>query len=57
MLKTADWREAEAIEHRRGLEAQDEPHDAAIDFENSLNDCYRAVRARVAAGGEGWKPK
>ena len=31
-------------------------YDAADDFENSLNDCYRAVRERVAAGGEPWRP-
>jgi hypothetical protein len=41
----------------RGLEAQNEPYDAAVDFENSINDCYRAVRDRVAGGGEPWKPK
>jgi len=33
------------------------PYDAAVDFENSLNACYRAIRERVAAGGEGWRPK
>jgi hypothetical protein len=37
--------------------AQDEPYDAAADFEASINACYAAVRDRVAAGGEGWKPK
>lgn len=30
--------------------------DAAKDFEGSLNDCYSAVRERVAAGGPGWEP-
>jgi hypothetical protein len=33
------------------------PYDAAVDFENSLNACYRAVRERVAAGGKGWEPR
>jgi len=33
------------------------PYDAAVDFENSLKACYRAIRERVAAGGEGWRPK
>jgi hypothetical protein len=38
-------------------EAQDESYDAADDFGRSLDACYAAVRARVAAGGEGWKPR
>jgi hypothetical protein len=33
------------------------PYDANADFAGSLNDCYAAVRDRVAAGGEGWKPR
>jgi hypothetical protein len=33
------------------------PYDAADDFSRSIDDCYRAVRERVAAGGEGWKPR
>jgi|SRR5215472_9601397 len=32
-------------------------YDTADDFEASINACYRAVRERVANGGEGWKPK
>jgi len=36
----------------RSLEAQDD-YDAADDFARSLDDCYRAIRERVAAGGEG----
>ena len=32
-------------------------YDAAVDFENSLNACYAAVRERVAAGGKGWEPR
>jgi hypothetical protein len=38
----------------RSLEAQDERYDAADDFSRSIDDCYRAVRARVAGGGKGW---
>ena len=33
------------------------PYDANADFAGSLNDCYAAVRARVAAGGPGWEPR
>jgi len=33
------------------------PYDASADFAGSLDDCYAAIRARVADGGEGWKPK
>jgi N6-adenosine-specific RNA methylase IME4 len=33
------------------------PYDANADFAGSLDDCYAAVRERVAAGGEGWKPR
>jgi N6-adenosine-specific RNA methylase IME4 len=32
-------------------------YDATDDFASSIDDCYAAVRARVAAGGEGWTPK
>jgi len=38
-------------------EAQDDPYDAAVDFARSLDACYAEIRARVAAGGEGWKPR
>ena len=31
--------------------------DANADFAGSLDDCYAAVRDRVTAGGEGWKPR
>jgi N6-adenosine-specific RNA methylase IME4 len=33
------------------------PYDANADFAASIDDCYAAVRARVAAGGEEWKPR
>jgi hypothetical protein len=33
------------------------PYDGARDFEQSINVCYAAIRARAAAGGERWKPK
>jgi len=31
-----------------------DPHD---DFEKSLLEAYRAIRARMAAGGKPWNPK
>ena len=31
-------------------------YDGNADFAGSLDDCYAAIRERVAAGGEGWKP-
>jgi DNA N-6-adenine-methyltransferase (Dam) len=33
------------------------PYDGIDDFAKSLDDGYRAIRARVAAGGKGWMPK
>jgi N6-adenosine-specific RNA methylase IME4 len=33
------------------------PYDAADDFAKSLDEGYRAIRARVVAGGKGWAPK
>jgi hypothetical protein len=33
------------------------PYDGADDFAKSLEEGYRAIRERVAAGGEGWTPK
>jgi DNA N-6-adenine-methyltransferase (Dam) len=33
------------------------PYDGIDDFAKSLDDGYRAIRARVAAGGKGWTPK
>jgi len=32
-------------------------YDANADFAGSLDDCYAAIRERVAAGGEGWEPR
>jgi len=32
-------------------------YDAADDFAESLDEAYRVIRERKAAGGEGWKPK
>jgi hypothetical protein len=32
------------------------PYDANADFVGSINDCYAAVRARVAGGGSPWIP-
>lgn len=32
-------------------------YDAVKDFEGSVNDCYGAVRDRIARGGEPWVPK
>ena len=31
-------------------------YDAAKDMEGSIDDCYRAIRERQAAGGPGWNP-
>ena len=33
------------------------PYDAADDFSGAIDDCYAAIRDRVAAGGKTWKPK
>jgi hypothetical protein len=33
------------------------PYDAVDDFAKSLEEGYRVIRERVAAGGEGWTPK
>jgi N6-adenosine-specific RNA methylase IME4 len=35
----------------------DRAYDANADFAKSYDDCLRAVRERVAAGGPGWEPK
>lgn len=35
-------------------EQHDDDYDAADDMTRSLQECYGAVRARVAAGGKGW---
>jgi hypothetical protein len=32
------------------------PYDATADFAGSIDDCYAAVRARVAEGGKSWIP-
>jgi N6-adenosine-specific RNA methylase IME4 len=32
-------------------------YDANKDFDGSINDCYDAVRERVAAGGPTWEPR
>jgi hypothetical protein len=31
-------------------------YDAERDFSESINECYRAVRERIAAGGPPWTP-
>ena len=33
------------------------PYDGIDDFAKSLDEGYRAIRERIAAGGEGWTPK
>jgi N6-adenosine-specific RNA methylase IME4 len=33
------------------------PYDGMDDFAKSLEEGYRVIRERVAAGGEGWRPK
>jgi hypothetical protein len=44
---------------RARLASQPEPdgYDAADDVAKSFEEAYRAIRARVAAGGRGWQPK
>jgi len=37
--------------------AVSDSYNANADFAGSLDDCYCAVRARIAAGGKGWEPK
>ena len=32
------------------------PYDANADFAGSIDDCYAAVRERIAGGGQGWTP-
>jgi len=34
----------------------DDDYDAAADFDRSIHECYRAVRARMAQGGPPWVP-
>jgi hypothetical protein len=33
-----------------------EVYDATADFAGSVDDCYAAIRERVAVGGKGWEP-
>jgi hypothetical protein len=47
--------EGSAESHSRGTEAL-APYDAERDFAESINECYRAVRERVARGGRPWVP-
>ena len=35
----------------------DDDYNAQKDFANSLNECYRVIRERMAAGGPGWVHK
>jgi hypothetical protein len=58
--RTIERIEARALERyqkRIAFEAQEELYDATDDFSRSIDDCYRAIRERVAAGGKTWKPK
>jgi len=32
-------------------------YDAEDDFGKSIEECYRVIRERMAAGGKGWEPK
>jgi len=52
---------ANAALERSGLglfvRIRDAPYDGTDDFAKSLDEGYRAIRERVAAGGEGWTPK
>jgi hypothetical protein len=49
------WRPAKA--KGRQTDLFDGRYDANADFAGSLEEGYRAIRERVAAGGEGWTPK
>jgi hypothetical protein len=51
-----DDEDADRIDRYVQRPQYDEPYDDAADFENSINECYREVRERVRAGGEGWEP-
>jgi hypothetical protein len=57
LLLATDWRIAS--DHRRWtlVRRRGQPYDAAGDFAKSLEEGYRAIRERVAAGGKGWTPK
>jgi Holliday junction resolvase RusA-like endonuclease len=48
---TVEWGEANGV--KVVVKPTYDPHK---DFANSLNDGYSAIRERVAAGGQGWKP-
>jgi hypothetical protein len=39
----------------RDVESLD-TYDATDDFSRSVDDCYAAIRERVAAGGKRWEP-
>lgn len=34
----------------------DDDYDAAADFAGSIEECYRAIRERMARGGPPWVP-
>src|SRR5215472_10131240 len=51
-----DDKDADRIDRYVKRPQYDEPYDAAADFAGSPDEAYVAVRDRVAAGGEGWKP-
>jgi hypothetical protein len=57
LLHATDWRITS--DHRRWhlVRIRGAPYDANTDFAGSIDDCYAAVRDRVAAGGKGWTPK
>jgi hypothetical protein len=44
-------------DRRLSASATSSDYNAADDFERSINECYRAVRERMANGGLGWSPK
>jgi DNA N-6-adenine-methyltransferase Dam len=52
-----DWRPADRPADLFSALERTPPYDAADDSVRSYDECLREVRARVAAGGEGWKPK
>jgi hypothetical protein len=46
----AEWRRVERNRRAR------ERYNGADDFARSIDEAYRVIRERVAAGGKGWMP-
>jgi len=50
-LLRAEWRRTERNRRAR------ERYNAEDDFSKSIDEAYRVIRERVAAGGNRWQPK